>query len=48
LIAIANEIGMELENNRLHNEQIFMAEQLKQSEKEYRELFEKLMMPYGA
>jgi len=41
LRAIGDEIGMALENNRLYKEQIFMAEQLRQSEKDYRELFEK-------
>lgn len=41
LMAIGDEIGMALENNRLYNEQLFLAEQLKQSEKDYRELFEK-------
>jgi PAS domain S-box-containing protein len=41
LMAIGDEIGIALENNRLYNEQLFMAEQLRQSEKDYRELFEK-------
>jgi PAS domain S-box-containing protein len=41
LMAIGDEIGVALENNRLYREQIFMAEQLRQSEQNYRELFEK-------
>lgn len=41
LMAIGDEIGVALENNRLYREQLFMAEQLRQSEQSYRELFEK-------
>jgi two-component system sensor histidine kinase DegS len=41
LMAIGDEIGVALENNRLYREQLFMAEQLRQSEQNYRELFEK-------
>lgn len=41
LMAIGDEIGVALENNRLYREQQFMAEQLRQSEQNYRELFEK-------
>ncbi len=41
LVAIGDEIGVALENNRLYKEQLFMAEQLRQSEQSYRELFEK-------
>ena len=40
LMSIGEEIGVALENNRLYKEQIFMAEQLRQSEHNYRELFE--------
>lgn len=40
LMSIGEEIGVALENNRLYKEQIFMAEQLRQSERNYRELFE--------
>ena len=40
LESIGEEIGVALENNRLYKEQIFMAEQLRQSERNYRELFE--------
>ncbi len=41
LMAIGDEIGVALENSRLYREQLFMAEQLRQSEQSYRELFEK-------
>ncbi|MDP2919731.1 MAG: PAS domain S-box protein [Dehalococcoidia bacterium] len=41
LMAIGDEIGVAIENNRLYKEQQFMAEQLRQSEQSYRELFEK-------
>lgn len=41
LMAIGDEIGVALENSRLYREQQFMAEQLRQSERNYRELFEK-------
>jgi len=40
LLSIGEEIGVALENNRLYKEQMFMAEQLRQSERNYRELFE--------
>jgi len=45
LMSIGEEIGVALENNRLYREQIFMAEQLRQSERNFRELFE---MAYDA
>ncbi|HEX9896595.1 MAG TPA: PAS domain S-box protein [Dehalococcoidales bacterium] len=41
LMTIGDEMGVALENNRLYREQLFMAEQLRQSEQSYRELFEK-------
>ena len=41
LTSIGDEIGVALENNRLYKEQIFMAQQLRESERNYRELFEK-------
>jgi PAS domain S-box-containing protein len=40
LMAIGDEIGVAIENNRLYREAQFMAEQLRQSEQNYRELFE--------
>jgi len=40
LTAIASEIGIAIENARLHQKQIIVTEQLSQSEKHYRELFE--------
>ncbi|HXX59574.1 MAG TPA: PAS domain S-box protein, partial [Dehalococcoidales bacterium] len=41
LVSFGDEIGVALENNRLYKEQIFMAQQLRESERNYRELFEK-------
>ncbi len=40
LTAIGNEAGIAVENARLYQEQLGIAEQLRQSEKNYRELFE--------
>jgi len=40
ITAIGNEIGIAIENARLYQEQLGIAEQLRQSEKNYRDLFE--------
>ncbi|MDD5094781.1 MAG: GAF domain-containing protein [Dehalococcoidia bacterium] len=40
LTAIANEIGIAIDNARLYQEQLTIAEQLRQSETNYRELFD--------
>lgn len=41
MAAIGDEIGVAIENGRLYAEQLLLAEQLRQSERDYRELFEK-------
>jgi len=41
LRAIGDEIGVAIENAKLYEEQLSLAEQLRQSERNYRELFEK-------
>jgi len=47
LAAIGNQTGIAIENARLYQEQLGIAEQLRQSEKNYRELFESTQMLTG-